>query len=100
MKATSKAPLAFPEQRFGSPEQISSWFGDFSQGKGEEGKALYRQCDGSCSPSYTTSITKKDDAFVLLAKVVCGHARDKEDNLYELGYAYRWRCQPQDAVKR
>lgn len=92
LEETEKTPFKYNEQ-FSSIDQIESWFSDFSRGKGEDGKDMYDKCSGKCSPQYKLIISKESGKYSLDADVVCGHARDKKDNQYELSYSYRWSCE-------
>lgn len=89
---TSKKPLKYSDRNFPSADALSDWFGDFSQGKGTDGKDLYTRCDGACSPQYTCEIRRNSSKLLLNASVLCGPARDKDDNSYRLTLAYRWSC--------
>ena len=84
---TKQTPLVFPEKSFESSGELSNWLGQFSQGKGSLGKELYRRCPGKCSPQFRYSIRKASDDISIKPTVVCGHARDKSDNMYALSYA-------------
>ncbi len=80
---TSDEPLRYKDRTFKSREKLQEWVSEFSQGEGKDGKDLYRRCDKSCSPRYEYVITEtKDGRFSVSAEVVCGHARDKSDNMY------------------
>ncbi len=90
---TKQDPIRYNSQHFSSLEDLNSWFSDFSQGKGKEGGDLYQRCPGDCSPQYTNLITRDGAKYVLSSEVVCGPARDKSDNQYQLTSSYRWRCE-------
>lgn len=92
LEETEKKPLIYNERQFDTMQALQSWFSDFSQGKGKDGKDLYERCSGQCSPQYKNIITKHDNKYLLDASVICGQARDKKDNNYELSYSYRWTC--------
>ncbi|MFN8389098.1 MAG: hypothetical protein U0136_02265 [Bdellovibrionota bacterium] len=92
---TKARPLRFPNREFSSLAELNEWFGEFSQGKGKDGSALYAQCDGACSPQYTCLISQSGGKLHVDAEVICGPARDKDENLYKLSYGYRWSCQTQ-----
>ncbi len=95
LSATQRKPISYPDRKFADMDALNSWFGDFSQGKGSDGKDLYQRCDGDCSPQYECDITKGTDGKLSLdARVVCGHARDKDQNTYDLSYVFRWECLP------
>lgn len=91
---TASKPFRFEDRRFKSIEELADWFGQFSQGKGDDGAALYEKCDGSCSPQYHCEISESGGSLTLDASVSCGAARDKDDNQYKLAVAYRWVCSP------
>ena len=79
--------LTFSSPNLASTDDLNSWIADFSQGKGDAGEDLYAKCDKSCSPSYEYEISYSSTPkvnFKVLAKVICGHARDKDDNQYNL----------------
>jgi hypothetical protein len=95
LKETSGAAISFPKKSFtgeSSVEDLTEWIGQFSQGKGEEGSKLYDKCDKSCSPSFRYSIDKTDSGISLLPSSVCGHARDKSDNNYDLSVTFHYSC--------
>ncbi len=85
-------PIVYANRRFKSRDAAKEWYSSLTQGKGPDGKDLYRQCDRNCSPSYTTLVTKHDDHFVLTSKIICGHARNKDDNQYRLSSSFIWSC--------
>lgn len=89
---TKIRPLLYTGLSFDSIDAFNSWYSDFSQGKGKEGEDLYTKCDGSCSPQYSTILKKDGDKIRADASVVCGPARDKDDNLYRLEVGYLWSC--------
>jgi hypothetical protein len=81
---TKSEPLKYT-MSFDSPEDLNSWISDFSQGKGEEGSDLYKKCDKDCSPQYKYIISNdKNKPLKVIAQVICGHARDKSNNEYQL----------------
>lgn len=94
---TSKSPIKYHKDPIASVEELVSWVGELSQGKGIDGGDLYKQCDRSCSPQYEYKIIKNsvaDKQLKATAYVVCGEARDKTDNLYKLKSFFRWQCEP------
>jgi len=91
-RETRAKPFTYTDRRFASAEELNSWFSDFSQGKGKDGSDLYAKCDGVCSPQYSLIIRPVNGQLLVDASVVCGKARDKDDNSYTLKTAYRWRC--------
>jgi hypothetical protein len=85
LSKTTQEPLRYYERSYESREQLQEWVSDFSQGKGKDGEDLYRRCDKSCSPRYQYVITQpKPGYFSISAEVVCGHARDKSDDMYTI----------------
>jgi hypothetical protein len=91
-KETTTTPIVYSERRFKSRDEAKDWYHRLTQGKGSDGKDLYRRCDRDCSPAYTTLVTKHDKQFVLTSRITCGHARDKDDNTYRLSSAFIWSC--------
>lgn len=89
---TKLKPLAYSGKQFDSVDSLNSWIGDFSQGSGTEGKDLYKKCDGDCSPQYEYRILDNASAMNVDAVVLCGQARDKDDNQFKLSVSYRWQC--------
>ncbi len=92
LEATKKKPLLYSGKVFSDMEKLGEWFSEFSMGKGKDGKDLYRKCDGSCSPQYKLIVTAREKGYQLDAEVLCGHARDKDDNSYLLSQRFLWRC--------
>ena len=90
---TKRNPFTYSDKVFDTMQALESWFSNFSQGKGQDGKDLYERCSGQCSPQYKNIIASEGDKFILNAEVVCGQARDKKDNHYQISYGYRWVCQ-------
>jgi hypothetical protein len=90
---TEENPFTYRDKEFDTMQDLENWFSKFSQGKGEDGKNLYERCSGECSPQYKNIISSQDNQLILTAEVVCGQARDKKDNNYEISYSYRWVCQ-------
>jgi hypothetical protein len=92
LEETEKTPFEYNES-FSSMSEVESWFSDFSRGKGTDGQDLYKRCSGQCSPQYEFFITNDAGKLALDADVVCGHARDKSNNMYDISYSYKWICQ-------
>ncbi len=94
LETTSRTPLLFERQVFGSPEQLGEWVGEFVRGKGDHGEDLYARCDGKCSPQYLWIISRAapEEELVVDTRVTCGHARDRGVNEYQLSYQLRWTC--------
>ena len=82
--STVKKPIEFNGLSFASIDELSKWFGDFSQGSGKEGKQLYALCDKSCSPQYSLQIKESAGKLNVNASAICGPARDKDDDMYLL----------------
>ena len=95
-KATTKAPLEFNNKRFASVDALTDWIMDFTQGRGADGKSLYEQCPGNCSPQYTWWIDPVKSELMVQARVICGPPRDKDSDAYELSISY---VEPCKAVK-
>lgn len=93
MLQTSSRPLRFGPHRARSAGDLNSWLSEVSQGNGKDGSALYRQCDGLCSPRYSMEVVQEGGEFVASLDVVCGHARDTNDNMYTVSTRYRWACE-------
>ena len=91
-KATMKAPLEFNGKRFASVDELTDWIMDFTQGKGEDGKSLYEQCPGKCSPQYTWWIVPDKTDLLVEARIVCGAPRDRDGNKYHLSIALAASC--------
>ena len=89
---TQEKPFEYKGRNFASLDKLNEWLGDFTQGKGKDGKDLYKKCDGSCSPQYTTKIKLTGNTYTVDSSVVCGHARDKDDNMYDLTATVQWQC--------
>jgi hypothetical protein len=89
---TLLSPLIFSKSGFKTLDVLSRWIETFSQGKGSEGEELYKICDASCSPQYQYFISENKESYSVVAEIVCGHARDKSDNSYNLTYSYSWSC--------
>jgi hypothetical protein len=92
LEQTEKTPFEYDKQ-FGSMSEVQDWFSNFSRGKGTDGKDLYNRCSGQCSPQYEFFISDQGGKLTLDADVVCGHARDKSNNMYDISYSYQWVCQ-------
>ncbi|MBN8549943.1 MAG: hypothetical protein J0M12_11560 [Deltaproteobacteria bacterium] len=90
---TQNQPLRYEKKGLHSLKEAEKWIGRFSRGKGTEGESLYERCDGSCSPRYSYVVTTISSLLTIEAQVVCGPARDQEDDTYELEYGYRWSCE-------
>ncbi len=91
-KRTKSNPIRFDAKQFESVEKLNEWVMAFSQGRGDDGKALYEQCGGNCSPRYTFDIAKEADILTITADVLCGLARDKKSDQYLISTVVRRQC--------
>ena len=93
---TSKVPLKYKKTFPGGIAELQVWISQFSQGSGAEGKDLYVKCDGACSPQYTyyISFAENQKSAQVQADVICGPARDKSDNQYQVSTALKLSCKP------
>jgi hypothetical protein len=89
---TKNQPLTFGPHHARQQDELANWLVDVAQGRGQDGAALYQKCSGRCSPSYFMDASQDGDGFVATLRVVCGHARDKNDNTYIVSSGYRWAC--------
>lgn len=92
--ATKATALAYKNRHFATLDEMTSWFGDFSSGKGKDGGDLYSKCPGDCSPQYRIRATPTDDGIHVDAYALCGPARDKSDNQYHLETRLVWSDAP------
>jgi hypothetical protein len=92
LKETSADPLHFGPHRARSEKELTAWLSDLSRGRGQDGAALYARCDGRCSPRYFMDASQDSDGFVANLNVICGPARDKTNNTYDVSSGYRWTC--------
>ncbi len=89
----AEEPFKAGPKRFDSLDSLYGWVNDFTQGKGTEGKELYRRCSGGCSPRYTFYIEPGErDSYLLRAEAICGQPRDREDNRYIVTAQNIWQC--------
>lgn len=96
LKKTTKNPFTYSTNRISSVDELNDWIADLSQGKGENGADLYEKCDRSCSPRFEYTIARRGEAadqYLVTASVVCGPARDKDNNMYTLDAFFRWSCE-------
>ncbi len=89
---TLNDPLLFQDKHFESVDDLTDWIMEFTQGKGADGEALYRQCPGKCSPRYTWWIEPEKSGLKVQARVVCGLPRDRDGDMYELTTALAAQC--------
>lgn len=92
LESTSRSPIVYERRRFPSDDEAREWYEELTQGDGADGEDLYRRCPGACSPAYSSVAYKDGEEFVVSTSIVCGHARDKDDNQYSLSTALRWMC--------
>ncbi len=92
-KDTQSHPLLFSPAEFKTVEKLNAWVMEFSQGRGDQGKKMYEQCGGNCSPRYTFLIAQGANGLKVDASVVCGLARDKSSDDYTVSTAVRDRCE-------
>ena len=90
--ATKDAPIVFDDKQFASTEELTEWIQKFTQGKGDEGKSLYDQCPGKCSPRYTWWIDPDGSGLRVKPMAACGMPRDKDGNQYTLSTALTAIC--------
>lgn len=91
-QATRVAPLTFEEKHFDTVDDLTSWITDFTQGKGADGKLLYEQCPGKCSPRYTWWIKPDEKGMLVTPMAVCGPPRDRDGDIYQLTTAIAAPC--------
>jgi hypothetical protein len=93
LEKTQQTPLVYQPEPFSSVEALQAWMTDFSQGKGKEGKKMYEDCPGDCSPQFSYQVEPENKTYTMRAEVICGLPRDKKDDMYELTVSHIWRCQ-------
>lgn len=91
-EATRARPIVYRQRVFSTDREAKEWYKDLTQGDGPDGEDLYRRCPGRCSPSYSSTVYQNQGHVVVTTSIVCGHARDKDDNQYRLRAALRWVC--------
>ncbi|MDX1432186.1 MAG: hypothetical protein R3286_07020 [Gammaproteobacteria bacterium] len=91
-QATRSKPLEFQDKQFDSVDDMTSWIMDFTRGKGDEGRLLYEQCPGKCSPQYTWWIEPQQNGMAVKPTAVCGLPRDRDSDRYELTTAIAPPC--------
>lgn len=91
-QATSIRPIVYTGRLFATDNEAKEWYKDLTQGDGPDGEDLYQRCPGRCSPAYSSTIYQNQSHYVVTTSIVCGHARDKDDNQYRLRAALRWIC--------
>lgn len=92
-KQTMLSPIRYQDRSFSEPRDLTAWISDLQQGSGADGKDLYRQCAKSCSPRITYTISNPPNAKLFAtAEVICGPARDKDENMYKITYGIASPC--------
>ncbi|MGR8946473.1 MAG: hypothetical protein ACU84Q_00395 [Gammaproteobacteria bacterium] len=91
-KSTKAAPMTFGPQTFPSVEGLHAWINDFTRGKGDDGKKLYEACSANCSPRYKFFIEKSGEELTVNSEVLCGLARDKDEEFYQVSTKIRQTC--------
>jgi len=94
---TSHQPLRFGPRRFKSESELGQWIAEVSRGRGKDGALLYQKCNGKCSPRYFIDAAREGNGLEASMSVVCGPARDKDDNTYTVLSGYRWGCHAANA---
>jgi hypothetical protein len=94
-KQTNEHPIVYGNRRFDSKQDAEDWYNDLTQGDGDDGEDLYRICSGRCSPRYSSFIASQGGQLTITTSIICGHARDKDDDQYKLSSALRWQCLPE-----
>lgn len=89
---TRARPFEFPSRHFESISALNDWVMAFSQGRGEEGKELYRRCEANCSPNYQFTIEPDQAGLQVETRVHCGLARDRDSDDYDVSTALRLEC--------
>lgn len=91
-QTTQQNPIQYQNRTFDTQEEAEDWYNDLTQGDGSDGEDLYTRCPGACSPAYSSVTYKQNGRFTVSTSIVCGHARDKDDNQYRLTASVRWIC--------
>ena len=89
---TSAHPLIFNQREFHSVDELNEWIMAFSQGRGADGRLLYERCSSNCSPRYTFLIAEQNSSYAVRTEVLCGLARDKSKDAYQVSTAVRRTC--------
>jgi len=92
LQDTQKTPIVYHGRTFDSQDDAEEWYNDLTQGDGADGEDLYARCPGQCSPAYSSIAYQHNGKFVVSTSIICGHARDKDDNQYKLTASVRWVC--------
>jgi len=117
-KKTARSPIKFGPKQFDSVADIGGWQSDLALGKGADGTELYKRCPGNCSPEYVLIInpalarasklpksqissrikikklaSDRPTKITGTVQVICGHARDQDDEKFLLKGGVRWSCE-------
>lgn len=92
LESTRQNPIVYGNRQFDTQDDAEEWYNDLTQGDGTDGEDLYNRCPGQCSPSYSSVIYRRGGKFIITTSIICGHARDKDDNQYRLTSSLRWMC--------
>jgi len=93
LERTSVEPIVIVSPLFSDKEEFGEWFASLAQGKGKEGKKLYKLCPGSCSPGYSVDLEDKQNSnYLARVSAICGHARNKSENKFKVVSEYVWSC--------
>ena len=91
-ETTKTKPMQFGPKTFPSLEGLNTWISDFTRGNGDDGKKLYEACSSNCSPRYTFFIEKDAEQLTVTSDVLCGLARDKDEEFYQIATQIRQTC--------
>lgn len=91
-KSTQANPMRFGPKSFPDVEALHQWINDFTRGKGDDGEKLYNDCGANCSPRYQFFISKDGEALEVRSDVLCGLARDKDEENYQVATSIRQTC--------
>ena len=91
-ESTKSNPMQFGPKTFPSVEGLNTWISDFTRGNGDDGKKLYDACSSNCSPRYTFFIEKDGEQLTVTSDVLCGLARDKDEEFYQVATQIRQTC--------
>jgi hypothetical protein len=92
LRSTTTHPIMYANRAFTSEQDAKQWYKDLTQGDGPDGEDLYQRCPGLCSPSYSSTAYHLGNQFIVTTSIICGHARDKDDDQYRLSASLRWLC--------
>ena len=89
---TTAKPIEFNDKQFATTDDLNDWIMNFTQGEGEDGKSLYEQCPGKCSPQYTWRIDPANSELKVQARVICGPPRNRDSDAYKLSIGLAAPC--------